>query len=178
MAPERADLAFEEYRALRATIRERGTMRALVTTITFVSWAGLLVATVALFVVPALGLIPLMALAAGFEVIFALHVGVERIGRYVQTRYESGTDLPGWEHAAMKIGAASHAGRTDPLVAWLFALAATVNLLAVLIMQADPGVEPVSLAVFAVVHALVIGRVITARRFARSQRERDLQLFS
>jgi hypothetical protein len=45
-------------------------------------------------------------------------------------------------------------------------------------MQADPGVEPVSLAVFAVVHALVIGRVITARRFARSQRERDLQLFS
>jgi hypothetical protein len=64
------------------------------------------------------------------------------------------------------------------LVAWLFALAATVNLLAVLIMQADPGVEPVSLAVFAVVHALVIGRVITARRFARSQRERDLQLFS
>jgi hypothetical protein len=192
MPSERADLALEEYRALRATIRERGTTRALVTTITFVSWAGLSLATAALFVLPALGLIPLLVLAAGFEVVFALHVGVERIGRYVQTRYESGADLPGWEHAAMKIGMSGQAagGGTDPILVWPFALATALNLLVVLILQMDAGpmdAETVgqfegqtgaSFAIYVVLHAVLVVRLIAARRFARSQRERDLQLFS
>ena len=190
MASERGDLALEEYRALRATIRERGTARALVTTITFVFWAGLLLTTVALFAVAPLALVPLLVLAAGFEVNFSLHVGVERIGRYIQTRYESGSELPGWEHAAMKIGRGGKAGgRTDPLLTWFFLLATLVNLMAVLIIQMDPGAveetvstlegaPPWSFAVFAAIHTAFIVRVIAARRFARSQRERDLQLFS
>ncbi len=191
MAADRVDLAVEEYRALRATIRERGTMRALVTTITFVSWAGLSLAAAALFVLPPLALIPLLALAAGFEAIFAMHVGVERVGRYIQRRFETGDGLPGWEHAAMKIGAAKVAGGgIDPLMAWPFALATLLNLMVVLIMQTDPGptdeatlatIEGApswSFAFFAAVHAAFVVRVFAARRFARGQRERDLQLFS
>jgi hypothetical protein len=191
MASEPVDLAVEEYRALRATIRERGTMRALVTTITFVSWAGLSLTAVALFVLPPLALIPLLALAAGFEVIFAMHVGVERIGRYIQRRFETGDGLPGWEHAAMKVGAATHAGGgVDPLLTWPFVFATLLNLMIVLIMQTDPGpvdeatmatfegIPPVSFGVFALLHGAFIARLFSARRFARGQRERDLQLFS
>jgi hypothetical protein len=190
MGSDRLDLAVEEYRALRATIRERGTMRALVTTITFVSWAALSLAAAALFVLPPLALIPLLALAAGFEAIFAIHVGVERIGRYIQRRFETGEGLPGWEHAAMKIGAARQAGGgIDPLMTWPFVLATLLNLMVVLIMQTDPGpieeglatlegAPPPSFAVFALLHAAFLVRVFSARRFARGQRERDLQLFT
>ena len=191
MASDRVDLAVEEYRALRATIRERGTMRALVTTITFVSWAALSLAAAALFVLPPLALIPLLALAAGFEAVFAIHVGVERVGRYIQRRFETGDGLPGWEHAAMKAGAVKQAGGgIDPLMTWLFVFATLLNLMVVLIMQTDPGpIEeatlttfdgppPASLAFFTVVHAAFLVRVFAARRFARGQRERDLQLFS
>ncbi|HET9268600.1 MAG TPA: hypothetical protein VFO31_10570 [Vicinamibacterales bacterium] len=191
MASDRVDLAVEEYRALRATIRERGTMRALVTTITFVSWAGLSLAAAALFVVPPLALIPLVALAAGFEALFAIHVGVERIGRYIQRRFETGDGLPGWEHAAMKIGATRRAnGGIDPLMTWPFVFATILNLMVVLIMQTDPGPSdgatlvtfdgppPATFAFFAAVHAAFLVRVFAARRFARGQRERDLQLFS
>jgi hypothetical protein len=191
MASDRVDLAVEEYRALRATIRERGTTRAVVTTITFVSWAALSLAAAALFVVPPLALIPLLALAAGFEAIFAIHVGVERIGRYIQRRFETGDGLPGWEHAAMKIGAAKQAGGgVDPLMTWPFVFATLLNLTVVLIMQIDPGpideatltsfdsAPPASFAVFALIHAAFLVRVFAARRFARGQRERDLQLFS
>src|SRR5688572_14729222 len=39
--PFRSELAHEEFRALRATIRERGTLRLLVVLITFVAWATL-----------------------------------------------------------------------------------------------------------------------------------------
>ena len=191
MASDRADLAVEEYRALRATIRERGTLRALVTTITFVSWAALSLAAAALFVLPPLALIPLLALAAGFEAVFAIHVGVERVGRYIQRRFETGDGLPGWEHAAMKAGAVKQAGGgIDPLMTWLFVFATLLNLMVVLIMQTDPGpIEeatlttfdgppPASFAFFTVVHAAFLVRVFAARRFARGQRERDLQLFS
>jgi hypothetical protein len=191
MASDRVDLAVEEYRALRATIRERGTMRALVTTITFVSWAGLSLAASALFVLPPLALIPLLALAAGFEAVFAIHVGVERIGRYIQRRFETGDGLPGWEHAAMKVGATKQAGGgIDPLMTWPFVLATLLNLMVVLIMQTDPGpideatlssfdgAPPATFVFFAVVHAAFLVRVFAARQFARGQRERDLQLFS
>src|SRR5262245_24708088 len=102
MATERPDLAVEEYRALRATIRERGTARLVVTTITFVSWAGLVTATCALNLPAVLGLVPLLVLTAGFEAGFAMHVGVERVGRFIQVRYEGDAGLPAWEHAAMK----------------------------------------------------------------------------
>ena len=191
MASDRPDLSLEEYRALRATILERGTTRFVVTTITFVSWAGLLLAANSLSVVPAIGLIPLVVLAVGFEVGFAIHFGVERIGRFLQVRYESADTLPGWEHAVMKVAASkgSSAG-IDPLFAWPYCLAATLNLFVVLLML-GPGSAtevpdllttdappPLAFWIYALLHAVLVGRILSARRLARRQRDADLKLFS
>jgi hypothetical protein len=184
MSSEVSPLAVEEYRALRATIRERGTARLIVTALTFVAWAGLVVAVQALFVVPVLALLPLVALSAGFEVVFAAHVGVERIGRYLQVRYEpSGTGLPGWEHAAMGLGTrAGVGGGVDPLFGGLFVVAALLNMVPVALMTLEggpklPGGVPLELVMYGGLHALFLARVVTARRFAANQRKQDFELF-
>src|SRR5712692_1617958 len=69
----------EEYRALRDTIRERSTARVWVFLAGLVAWAALTVATAALAALPVATLLPLLILAAAFEAVFSLHVGVERI---------------------------------------------------------------------------------------------------
>ncbi len=35
-------------------------------------------------------MVPLTVLVGGFEAVWTLHVGVERIGRFIQVSYESG----------------------------------------------------------------------------------------
>src|SRR5262249_48227793 len=105
MTEMRSELAVEEYRALRATIRERGTARVVITTFTFVAWAALVLTVQAVFPQPVSSLIPLLVLGAGFESVFSLHIGVERIGRYLQARYETPAEgAPAWEHTAMQFG--------------------------------------------------------------------------
>jgi len=191
MTTDRPELALEEYRALRATIRERGTARLVVTALTFVSWAAVATATCAFSLAPVLGFIPLLVLTAGFEAGFAMHVGVERIGRFLQVRYESAGTLPGWEHAAMKAGANPSARLgVDPLFFWPYVAAVVLNLVVVLILLVSPTTEtspdlvwfdatpsPAVLA-YAVLHGAVVARLIAARRVARSQRERDVALFN
>src|SRR5712692_11822960 len=78
----------EEYRALRATIRERGTTRIWIFVVGLVGWAGLVIATAALAALPVATLLPLLVLAVVFEAVVALHTGVERIGRYIQVFFE------------------------------------------------------------------------------------------
>lgn len=73
----------EEYRALRSTIRERGTTRAWMLLAGFGLWAALTTATAALAALPIATLLPLLILAVAFETVFALHTGVERIGQYI-----------------------------------------------------------------------------------------------
>jgi hypothetical protein len=111
----------EEYRALRATIRERGTTRIWVFLIGILAWAALTVATAALAGVPVAALVPLAVLVATFEAIFALHTGVERIGRYIQVFFETEDEyqpdaavLDKREHDASASGAAwgSDTGRS------------------------------------------------------------------
>lgn len=195
MATDWPDLATEEYRALRATIRERGTARLVVTAITFVSWAGLVTATAAWGITSLFGLIPLVVLSAGFEVGFAMHVGVERIGRFIQVRYESESGLPAWEHAAMKAGAnpAARLG-VDPLFFWIYLTAVILNLLVSMAIETTgAGVAELptpldvihlsappspALVAFALFHGAVVARLVAARRVVRRQRERDLALFS
>ena len=82
----------EEYRALRATIRERGTARVCIFAGGIVAWAAVTITTAAMASTPLATLLPLLVLAAAFEVVFALHIGVERIGRYLQVFHE--TDPP------------------------------------------------------------------------------------
>jgi len=184
MSTPPSPLAVEEYRALRATIRERGSLRLLVAAITFVAWAALVIAVQALFAVPALAMIPLLALVAGFEVVFAAHVGVERLGRFIEVVYE--TDEPGmprWEHAAMQLSPSAGRGSgLDPLFTGLFLLATVFNLLPVALMTLEtPGAGggfPLELIVFGVIHALFGLRLLQARAFASRQRARDLEEFT
>jgi hypothetical protein len=183
MSPDPHSLSLEEYRALRATIRERGTARLFVTAITFVSWAALALTFDAVAVVPALGLIPLVVLAAGFEIVFAAHVGVERVGRYLQARYEAETGLPGWEHAAMRLG--KHpgiGGGVDPLFSVTFVVAVFLNFVPIALMTSGGGPElggvSVELGVYGLLHLILVARILGARQFASSQRQRELPLFS
>jgi hypothetical protein len=187
--PDSSDLAREEFRALRATIRERGTLRLFVAAITFVAWATLvLLAWRGGVSVPFAALATLLVLAAGFEIVFAIHVAVERIGRYLQARYErGGHGPPRWEHDAMAIGKEpSLAGWVDPLFSPVFIAAAILNLVPVLM----PGIQwsvPIRMvprgltglwslvAVFC--HVAFIIRVRRCVSFAAQQREIELRWF-
>jgi hypothetical protein len=101
-------LRVEEYRALRETIRARGGLRLALCLFGLVAWALTLVAVLAWLPNPIAGSIPLLLLISTFEINRILHLGVERIGRYLQVFYEdreaAGTETPAWEHTAMSFG--------------------------------------------------------------------------
>lgn len=158
----------EEYRALRATIRTRGTARVWSFLAGLTAWAGLLLGAAVTGSVPATTLIPLVVLAGTFEAVMALHVGVERIGRYLQVFHEDR-----WEQTAMSFGAPLAGTGSDPLFSALFGLATVLNFLPVLAADA----VPVELAVIGSGHALFLGRVFVARRAAERQRAADFDRF-
>ena len=169
-----------EYSALRATIRDRGTARVWIFLTGIGGWAALFIATIAIGLPPVESVAPLLMLAAAFEAVYALHVGVERIGRYLQVYYEteidSGTGLtPGWEHVAMSFGRppGSAGAGVDPLFAVIFVLAACLNLFA-----ANPASATREELIFvAAAHGLFVLRVVRARVFAAKQRAIDLARF-
>ncbi|HQX81549.1 MAG TPA: hypothetical protein PKW63_07315 [Vicinamibacterales bacterium] len=177
-------LRAEEFRALRATIRERGTLRLGLAAAGLTAWAALHVAVQAWLPSPVTLLVPLLALAGVFEAIFALHVGVERIGRYLQAAFEtSDPNGPRWEHTAEAFGRAATdpAGKLDALFAVAFVSATLLNLVPVVLLtagsgQGDPGVFA-ELALYGGLHLVFIVRVARARRFASRQRAQELSLF-
>jgi hypothetical protein len=160
----------EEYRSLRATIRERGTARIWVFLFGIVAWAALITATAALAALPVATLLPLLVLVAAFEAVFSLHVGVERIGRYIQVFLEK---EGGWEHTAMAYGRPLRGTRVDPLFSVYFLMATFLNFVPVLLA------EPVAIELWVVgaVHVLVAVRIVLARRSAAGQRAADLKRF-
>jgi len=160
----------EEYRSLRATIRERGTARIWVFLVGIVAWAGLITATAALATLPVATLLPLLVIVAAFEAVFSLHVGVERIGRYIQVFLENDN---GWEHAAMAYGQPLRGTRVDPLFSMCFLMATLLNFVPVLL--AEP--VPLELWVVGAVHLFVAIRIVLARRAAAQQRAADLKRF-
>src|SRR5262245_14681208 len=93
----------EEYRALRDTIRERGSLRVILFVVTMIAWAAATIATAALAALPVATLLPLLLLAAGFDAIFAIYTGVERVGRYLQVFYDN-DGAREWERTAMMYG--------------------------------------------------------------------------
>src|SRR5262249_13854431 len=117
-------------------------------------------------------LVPLLILVAGFESVFALHVNVERIGRYLQVFHEA--EEPGWEHVASRFALRFPGIGPDPLFSRLFVLATSVNFL-----PAALGWENLpELAVLAVLHLAFINRIRLARAFTAAQREKDLERFA
>jgi hypothetical protein len=158
----------EEYRALRATVRERGTARVWVFAVGFSAWATLALAVDALALPPVVALVPLVVLAATFESVFALHVAVERIGRYLLVFH--GDD---WEHAAGRFHASGTA-RLDALFTGPFLVAAFLNLIPLLITR--PVVQ--ELTVVGGGHLLFLARLFVARSVASRQRAVDTEQFT
>jgi hypothetical protein len=142
-------LQISEYQALRATIRTRGGLRLTLSLAGLAAWALTLVAILAWLPNPIAGSIPLLLLMTTFEVNRMLHVGVERIGRYLQVFYEdptvSGTDSPAWESTAMSFGKAVPGAGGHPLLVPIFLIATLLNFLTVVL----PGPVPLELGVMA-----------------------------
>ena len=162
-----------EYRALRATIRERGTARVCLFAGGFVAWGALTLATATVSSTPLATLLPLLVLAALFEAIYALHVGVERIGRYIQVFHEK-TPAQGWEHVAMAFGRPKGSATVDALFSIPFVLATVVNAAPTLIVR--PTIEEIVFVGGA--HALFALRLFVARQAAIRQRAIDLERFA
>lgn len=160
----------EEYRALRDTIRERGTARHWIVIAGLSGWAGATIAVAALDLAPVATLLPLLLLASAFELVFALHTAVERIGRYVQVFFEHEADVVAWEHVAMAYGRTYGGGGIDALFSPLFAAGAILNLMPLL----GHGPAAFDWVVVAALHALFIVRIALARRQAGGQRAVDL----
>ena len=140
--------------------------------IVFIGWAGTAVATAAVITVAVSTLVPLLILVAGFEAVFALHVNVERIGRYIQVFHEHDGESV-WESTSSRFTQRFPAAGPDPLFSRLFVLATSVNFL-----PAALGWENMAeLAVLAALHLLFINRIRLARSFSARQRSEDLERF-
>ena len=135
-----------------------------------IAWGGLTTATAALASLPVATFLPLLVLAVTFEAVFNLHVGVERIGRYLQVFHE---DETGWEHTAMAFGRPLKGTGTDPLFVAHFLIATLLNIVPALLA------EPVQLelTVVGTAHLLFVVRVLIARHSAAKQRAADLRRF-
>ena len=170
-----AQLRVAEFAALRGAIAIRVTARIVIAPMTCAIWATLTLVLVLFSDVPLATLLSLAVLVGGFEAIHALHVGAERIGRYLQVQYEGTAGGPQWETAAMAVGPALPGGGVDPLFSAVFAGAALLNLLSALVVLAEPTV--LELGILGAVHLAFVFRVIRARVAAARQRAVELESF-
>jgi hypothetical protein len=162
-----------EYTVLRETIASRGTTRMVLVPLTCVGWGVLTMTVLLVGGPPVAALLPLAVLAGGFEAIHALHVGAERIGRYLQVYYEGDPAGPKWETTAMTVGPALPGGGIDPLFSALFVAITIVNLLPALL----PVPTAIELGVLVVLHAAFVFRIVRARGAAARQRAVELESF-
>ena len=165
-----------EFAVLRQTIASRGTVRVVLVPVTFISWALVAALMPSTGARPLAELSPLFSLgilAAGFEAIHALHVGVERIGRYLQVYYEGSFDSPRWETTVMSVGPALPGGGIDPLFAVLFISATVLNLVPAAVVRPTR----IELGVMAILHLFLLIRIVRARGAAARQRAVELETF-
>jgi hypothetical protein len=162
----------EEFRNLRATVKDRGTARVVVFVVGLTAWGAVSMAAWGAERAGWAFLVPLVVLVGAFEAVVALHVGAERIGRYIAAVLERGD--PGWEHYVTKVGAAG-AMRPggDGLFSWVFIAALAANLVPVLTTSRAPA----ELIVLVGAHLAALGRVLDARHRAAGQRAADLAAF-
>lgn len=163
----------DEFRTLRQTIAVRGTVRMALVPAMLLGWAFVAGGLVVFSEWPIAALFSLGVLVGGFEAVHALHVGVERIGRYLQVYYESSGMGPRWESTAMRLGPRLPGGSVDPLFTVVFAAATMTNLVVVFIPPPTVGEAVVPV----VLHAAFIVRLVRARAAAGKQRALDLETF-
>jgi len=163
----------DEYRVLRQTIALRGTVRIALLPLVLLGWSLLAAGLLTFSEIPYAAVFPLGLLAGGFEAVHALHVGVERIGRYIQVCYEGAPHGPRWETTAMAVGPALPGGGTDPLFSVIFIGAAAANLMTGWV------IEPTNLeiGVLIVLHVAFVVRVVRARIAASRQRAVELESY-
>jgi hypothetical protein len=137
------------------------------------AWGALALVLLAAHLAGAATMVPIVILAAGFEVSFFIHTGVERVGRYIQVFYEEEQNTPAWETSAMNYGR-SFPGGLDPLFITLFASAAVVNFVSTLGLSTR---RPGWIVISFLFHLAFGWRLVTARRDASSQRAADLERF-
>ena len=166
-------LAETEFAVLRQTIASRGTTRMVLVPVTLIGWASLTLVLLLFSGLPIAVLLSLAVLVGGFEAIHALHVGAERIGRYLQVSYEADGAGPRWETTAMAVGPALPGGGIDPLFSLVFIAFTLVNLVPALL----PEPTPLELAAVALPHAAFVVRVLRARGAAARQRAIELESF-
>jgi hypothetical protein len=171
-------LTESEFAALRHTIAIRGTVRIAVLPLTIFAWAAVSATLIPLVLFDqwsAAVLLPLAILVGGFEAIHALHVGAERIGRYLQVFYESG-DLEGprWETTAMAVGPALPGGGIDPLFTVVFASTTVINMAPAAWL---PFSRPALAVAIAVLHGAFLLRLFRSRVAAARQRAVELESF-
>jgi hypothetical protein len=166
-------LTESEFTTLRATIASRGTARMVLVPVVVIGWASLAIIVVLFGDLPVAALPPLAILVAGFESINALHVGVERIGRYLQAFYEGTPGAPGWETAAMAAAPRLRGSGVDPLFTVVFAATTILNMTTALV----PEPTPLETLVVGGLHAAFLVRIARARQVASAQRTRDLSAF-
>jgi hypothetical protein len=162
-----------EFGALRRTIAWRGTFRMLLVPVTCLGWAVLTLVLLLFGELPIAVLLPFAVLVAGFEAIHALHVGTERIGRYLQVRYETDPDGPLWETTALRVGPALPGGGIDPLFSVVFAGVTLVNTLPAALLRPTPE----ETAFLGLLHAAFLFRIVRARGAASRQRAVELESF-
>jgi hypothetical protein len=167
-------LTESEFIALRRTIASRGTARIILLPVTLSAWSALTCTLLFVSDLPIASLFSLAILVGGFEAIHALHVGVERIGRYVQVYYESSENGPQWETTAMAIGPALPGGGVDPLFTIVFAAAALINVIPALL---PAPVDVREIGVIAALHAAFVVRLVRARGAAARQRAVELESY-
>jgi hypothetical protein len=173
------DLAALEYASLRATIQSRSLARPLILMAGIVFWAALLLALLIWLPQPVTAAVPLLVLATTFEVVRSLHLGIERIGRYVQTFFEedAGDEAlfapPSWERTAMTFGPTVPGAGGHPLYLPIFILATSLNLLAVML----PEPVLVEMAAMAVPHSAFVVWMLYCDRAMRRQRIDELARF-
>ena len=163
-----------EYQELRATIRERGTVRVCLVLAGLGIW-GLLALVVRLSGLQGpVTLVPFLVLAATFEINFFIHTGVERVGRYVQVFFEEAAGTPGWETTAMNYGSRFPTPLIDPLFAAIFSTGGVVNFVATI---AAPMQQPAWIVFSLIAHLAFAYRIVAARKSASAQRATDLDRF-
>lgn len=174
------DLSELEFRALRETIRSRGTVRPLTLLAGLAAWAATLLAVLIWLPNPIAALVPLLVLVTGYEAVRTLHLGVERIGRYLQVFFEERPDAdprpfapPAWERTAMAFGGTLPGAGSHPLFLPVFLFATLVNFVAVVL----PGPLPVEVSTLAVPHAAFVVWMLVCERAVRRQRQADLARF-
>jgi hypothetical protein len=167
------NLAESEFTVLRQTIASRGTVRIVLFPVTMIGWSALAGALTLVGSSPIASLFSLAVLVGGFEAIHALHVGVERIGRYLQVFHESEDNGPKWETTAIAVGPALPGGGVDPLFTPVFTCAVIINLIPALI----PSPTWLEMFVIGVFHAVVLVRLVRARWAATRQRAVELESY-